>query len=206
MLSHIINQLKTYRPNTRGVKRESAVLIPLICHNDEWHLLFERRALTLNAQPGEICFPGGGIEPDESTLDAAIRETCEELNIEVKDIEVLGQIDSILTRFDTIIHCHVGIIHLPLESIRYSEDEVDLLFTVPMTYFLSHDPDVYWMHSRFDIDEDFPFDSIPNGRNYNFKNASYPTVFYQYEDFTIWGLTARMVQHFVEILKEDPSV
>ncbi|NEU34154.1 CoA pyrophosphatase, partial [bacterium LRH843] len=57
-----------------------AVLVPLVQKQDELHVLFEVRAHHLRRQPGEICFPGGKIEPNDSTpQDAAVRETTEEL-------------------------------------------------------------------------------------------------------------------------------
>ena len=47
---------------------QSAIVIPIIKVNDELHILFEVRALSLNNQPGEICFPGGKIEKNEDAL------------------------------------------------------------------------------------------------------------------------------------------
>src|SRR5690554_1903096 len=71
----------------------SAVLIPLVHMNGEWHILFEVRSLTMRKQPGDISFPGGRIEStDSSPLAAAIRETYEELGVNPKDIQVLGEI------------------------------------------------------------------------------------------------------------------
>lgn len=74
--------------NTRIPKRieqekdkVSAVMIPLIKKNDGYHILFEVRSNKLSQQPGEICFPGGRREHDETSMEASIRETCEELLI-----------------------------------------------------------------------------------------------------------------------------
>ena len=68
-----------------------AVLIPLVQVNDEWHVLFEVRSLTMRKQPGDISFPGGRIDPtDASPMEAAIRETHEELGVDPTCIQVLG--------------------------------------------------------------------------------------------------------------------
>ncbi len=74
--------------NTRIPKRieqekdkVSAVMIPLIKENDGYHILFEVRSNKLSQQPGEICFPGGRREQDETSMETSIRETCEELLI-----------------------------------------------------------------------------------------------------------------------------
>lgn len=60
--------------NTRIPKRieqekdkVSAVMIPLIKKNDGYHILFEVRSNKLSQQPGEICFPGGRREHDETS-------------------------------------------------------------------------------------------------------------------------------------------
>ncbi len=200
MTSSFIHQLEKYIPNTTGVKRLSSVLLPLIKINGTWHLLYEVRALNLSSQPGEICFPGGKIEGKETPKTAAIRETCEELLIDESHVEVIGQLDSVLTSFNMLIHCYVGIIHTPYESIQFSTDEVDHVFTVPLETLKALNPEEHLIDSAFSLPEDFPYDSIPNGKDYNFRNKSYPIIFYRYRDYDIWGLTARMTQNFINIL------
>ena len=205
MIDKLIETIKSHKANTSGVKRQSSVLIPLIKRNDAWHLLYERRSFDLKSQPGEICFPGGSIEAVEHPRDAAIRETCEELNLTRDSIEIIGQIDSIMTSFDMLIHCYVGLLHCNFEDIDYSKDEVDLIFTVPIEYLMENPPMSYLINSKFDLADDFPFESIPNGKNYNFKSMSYPIVFYDYENYTIWGLTARMTEQFIGMIKRESS-
>lgn len=200
MLKDIENIIGSHKANSTGVKKQSSVLMPLIQHNDTWNLLFERRALTLNSQPGEICFPGGIVEKDEHPMEAAIRETCEELNLTETHIRLIGQIDSVMTSFDMLIHCYVGVIDIEYEKIIPSISEVDDLILVPLDYLLTVQPETYKISSKFDLDIDFPFEAIPNGKNYNFKNTHYPIVFYNYENITIWGLTARMVYNLIDLL------
>ncbi|MDH8677614.1 CoA pyrophosphatase [Fusibacter bizertensis] len=203
MIDTLIDLIQGHKPNTSGVRRQSSVLIPLILRDGCWHLLFEKRALTLKSQPGEICFPGGSIEEIEHSREAAIRETCEELGILDSDIQLIGQIDSILTSFDMIIHCFVGIIKYDFDKIPFSKDEVDHIFTVPVQYFVKHQPTTYIIDSKFKLSDDFPYQSIPEGKNYNFKTMKYPVVFYDYEDYTIWGLTARMTEQFINMLEQS---
>lgn len=206
MIDKLIETIKSHKPNTSGVKRQSSVLIPLIKRDDTWHLLYERRSYDLKSQPGEICFPGGSIEAVEHPRDAAIRETCEELNLTQDAIEVIGQIDSIMTSFDMLIHCYVGLLHSQFEDIDYSKDEVDLIFTVPIEHLINNPPMSYLINSKFDLADDFPFESIPNGKNYNFKSMSYPIVFYDYDVYTIWGLTARMTEQFIGMIKRESEM
>ncbi len=205
MIDKLIETIKSHKANTSGVKRQSSVLLPLIKRNDTWHLLFERRSFDLKSQPGEICFPGGTIETLEHPRDAAIRETCEELNLNPSNIEIIGQIDTIMTSFDMLIHCYVGMLTCHFEDIAFSKNEVDMIFTVPIDHFMQNPPTSYLIKSKFDLSDDFPFQSIPNGKDYNFKLMSYPVVFYNYELYTIWGLTARMTEQFINMIKRGSN-
>lgn len=200
--SKIHSKIQSIKPNKSGVKRAASILIPLIEREDELHILFEKRALHLNSQPGEICFPGGKIESLERSCETAIRETCEELNLNEDEVTIIGQIDSILTSFDMIIHCYVGKISRSFEDIDFSRSEVDTIFTIPLSKLKTLEPQVYKIQTKMSLPDDFPFSSIPNGKDYNFKNTVYPVVFYHYDDYIIWGLTARMTQNFITLLDD----
>jgi len=202
----IFDSIRRYTPNTTGVNRNSSVLIPIILIDNQWHILYEVRSNFLSSQPGEICFPGGKIEENESPQTAAIRETCEELNLDSQTIEIIGHIDSVLTNFDMIIHCFVAIIKNDFELISPSQDEVDHLFAVPIDYLISHVPEEYELESKFTLSEHFPYENIPNGKDYNFRISSYPIIFYQYKNYNIWGLTARMTKNFIEVMKNSPNM
>lgn len=199
----ITKSILSHNPNIFGVNKKSSILIPIIERNDSLHILYEIRSLKLKSQPGEICFPGGKVDSGEHPCESAIRETCEELNINSESIEIIGQIDSILTSFDMIIHCFIGKINLSFEEINHSTDEVEELFTIPIEELVNIDPQIYSIKTEFVLPGDFPFSQIPNGKNYNFKNNSYPVVFYKYRDYNIWGLTARMTQNFISIIRND---
>ena len=54
--------------------RRSAVLVPLLYRGGEPELLFEQRSFLLEHQPGEVCFPGGRVEENETPEEAAVRE------------------------------------------------------------------------------------------------------------------------------------
>ena len=73
-----------------GVKRPrpAAVLIPLLPNGNSYDVLFEVRSAGI-AQPGDICFPGGTMEPGETPEVAAVRETTEELLVSREQIRVL---------------------------------------------------------------------------------------------------------------------
>ncbi len=70
--------------------REGAVLILLYPHEDDIYTLLTVRSSALRTHSGQISLPGGRIDPGESAVDTALRETLEELGILPDTIEVLG--------------------------------------------------------------------------------------------------------------------
>ncbi len=201
-MKDLFQGLSLYEPNTSGVSRQSAVLIPLIKLQGEYHLVFEVRAHTLRTQPGEICFPGGQLDRHEDPKEAAIRETCEELHIEPERIEIIGQLDSILTQFDMLIHCYVGIIDSDFNTISPNPSEVHKLFTVPLNHLRHQTPAAYTMQTAYKVPTNFPFNDIPDGKDYQFKQRHNQILFYKYKHYTIWGLTAIMIQNLCQVLTD----
>jgi 8-oxo-dGTP pyrophosphatase MutT (NUDIX family) len=53
-------------------------------------VLLLQRAQTLEDHPGQVAFPGGGIDPDESAVNAALREAEEETGLNPAGVDVLG--------------------------------------------------------------------------------------------------------------------
>lgn len=194
--------LSNYKPKTEASYKYSAVLIPLINIDNEYHLLFEVRSFNLNSQPGDICFPGGKTEEGESSQESAIRETMEELNIDRDQIKILGEVDTIMTPFNLIIRVFVGeLLDVDIDKINYSKDEVEEIFTVPLSYFLQNEPKSYIFNSQMIVPEDFPMEKVYNGENYNWRKGKYPIYIYEYNDKFIWGMTARMTVQFIELFK-----
>lgn len=178
-----------------------AVLLPLVQHKSKLSLLFEVRAPNLTYQPGEICFPGGHIEEeDRNPGAAALRETSEELGIPTTDIEMLGSLNVLLTPFQYRIHPFVAFIndHTLLQP---AKSEVDKLFFVPIDYLLTNPPVVSYLDIVMNPNENFPYHLIPGGKKYPWKKGKYPIYFYNYEHYTIWGITARILHHFLELTK-----
>ncbi|KAF9563951.1 hypothetical protein CPC08DRAFT_705669 [Agrocybe pediades] len=80
-------------PQADKKTRNAAVLIPFCNVDNEPGLLLEVRAKTLRSHSGEISFPGGRVDETDSTLvNAALRETQEELGIDPRRVEILGRI------------------------------------------------------------------------------------------------------------------
>lgn len=197
-LMRIKAKLQNKSPMPVDVKNRFSVMIPLIKRRGEIHLLFEKRALTLRNQPGEISFPGGRIEKNESPRDAAIRETCEELLIGDEDIEIYSEGDFLVNPYAAIIYTFIGEIKKDFFEISPSKDEVERIFTVPLKFFMENNPKSYSLNLKVNRSEDFPYHLIPNGESYKFKRGREEVLFYDYKGEIIWGFTAKIVRRFVE--------
>lgn len=181
-----------------------AVLLPLVEVNNEVHILFEVRSLTMRRQPGEVCFPGGRIEKEEDPQKAAVRETSEELGIHESEIVDVFPLDYMVSAFGTIIYPFVGIISDPSKIIP-NEAEVGEVFTVPLSFFKKNQPDSYKINFQVQPEDGFPFDLIIGGENYNWQTRKMDEYFYRANGKVIWGLTARVLTHFIELMENHHS-
>lgn len=200
---HDLMQKLTHRkPGILGSDQFSkyAVLLPLIQKDEEWHVLFEVRSSKLRRQPGEVCFPGGRMDlTDENEQHTAVRETSEELGISGKSIRKITPLDYMISPFGTIIYPFVGLIESE-EEIRPNPSEVDRIFTVPLSFLKGYQPEIFQVEFKVMPEKDFPLNQIPGGENYNWQTRKMDECFYFYEDKVIWGLTARILKHFVELI------
>mgnify|MGYP000126448359 FL=1 len=200
-ISLIKETFENRKGNPMGLTNHYSVLLPLVKIDDSWHVLFEVRSEKLDRQPNEISFPGGKVEENETFKDGAIRETCEELNIQPSSITVLGELDYIMSN-NSAVYGFVGVLEdIDVDYIEYNEKEVDHVFTVPLDFFLSNEPEVHYTKLEVVPNEDFPYHLIQNGRDYNWNKGKQVVYFYVYEDYVIWGMTARFMKNFVDILK-----
>ncbi len=201
-IDKIRNKLRAHKLNGGGTYHYYAVLIPLVEVEGDQHLLYEVRSENLKSQPGEVCFPGGRMEIDENPMNTAIRETCEELGIQPDQIEIMEEIKPIITPFNVVIYVFVGRLKInSIEDLPFNPDEVKEVFTVPVAYLYDNEPEKYTVESVFNFPEDFPFHKIHNGKSYNWRNGSYDILFYEYDQRTIWGMTAKMTRNLMKILK-----
>lgn len=182
-----------------------AVLLPIIEKENKLHILFEVRSHELRRQPGEICFPGGRIDPtDKNQKQTAIRETMEELGIGESEILDVSPLDFMVNPFGTIIYPFVGFLNdsTPLNP---NPAEVAEVFAVPLSYLQESGPQTYQINFKLEPEENFPFHQIIGGEKYNWQTRRMEEHFYYFEDKVIWGLTARILTHFLDVINKESS-
>lgn len=180
--------------------KKYAVLAPLLDTSEGIFLLFEKRSDHLKRQPGEICFPGGKLEPMETLQACAVRETTEELLIQKEQIDIIGPGDVYLSPFNLMLHPFIGIIRDYQDT--YSRDEVSEIIKVPLDYFRHQQPSHFENSLIHKPPEDFPYEWIPAGENYPWSRGTYDVYFYQYENHIIWGMTAHILKSVVGLIDQ----
>lgn len=164
--------------------RPAGVLLPLFRKNDETHILLTKRTDKVDQHKGQISFPGGAFSvEDMDCLTTALRETEEEIGIEMDLIEVLGELDQVVTMTDFRICPYVGIIPYPY-PFKLSPFEVDRLIELPLDYLLEH----------AEVKE----------TTFTLQGKPFVNLVLDYQGDIIWGATARILKNFMDILMEYP--
>ena len=208
MMSDFCSRLGTVlRNRTCDIENESdystsAVVVPLVRHHGRLGILFEVRSAGLNWQPGDICFPGGRIELDDaSPMEAAVRETCEELGLPSSAIEVLGPLSYMVSPIGVMLYPFAAYIK-DYDLIRPNNGEVAEVFVVPLDYLINCEPLTAHMELATRPLPDFPLELLENSYAKDWKRrTTYPVLFYQYDGHVIWGLTARVLFGFLNICR-----
>lgn len=199
-IKNIKYKLKKIKPKPMDYDVSFAVLVPLIEIDGELNLIYEVRSNSIT-QPGEISFPGGRIEEDESPEEAAVRETSEELLINKSNIEIISELNYASSKSGAFVFTFLGLIkEVDAYEIDYNIDEVSEVFFAPLSFFLENPPEKYYMNYYPKADKDFPYHMVNNGEDYNWERIRYPVYFYKYYNYIIWGLTAKITYSFIKEL------
>lgn len=202
-IKNIEHIFKERKPGVVGQYRYFSVLFPLVEKDGELHVLFEVRARDMKTQPGEVCFPGGMLEGDETPAQCAIRETCEEIGICEDDIRLIARLDSVVNYSGFTIYSYLGVIDArALEHLKCNEGEVDEVFFVPLAWFVANAPKVHDIEIKPDI-TNFPYEDVGVDKDYSWRCGRMDVPVYTWEGHYIWGLTGRMVRNFVRIITGD---
>lgn len=187
---------RNHVPGLQQSKTPYAVLVPVVYESGkEPALLFEVRSHQLRRQPGEVCFPGGRMEPGETPIECALREAWEELGIPAEAVEVIGTMDFIANRSGFLLYPILAkVMGCGMEQERINPREVDHTFTVPVSFFEQTAPELWNYPLVAQIPADFPYERTGIARDYPWKGDQAEVAFYFYENYTIWGLTAGIVR------------
>ena len=179
MLDKITNKIRVYsgRPPVEEL-RKAAVLIA-ITDSDDPELIYTLRSNKVGSHGGEVSFPGGMYEVEDENLETtALRESKEETGLDISKVDILGPIDTVVSRFNISVTPYVGIVPNNIE-LNNNSDEIEACFKVPLSFLLQ--------------DKRHRNDEIKRNGDIFFMPA------YEYDSYIIWGLTAMMTVDFLNI-------
>jgi 8-oxo-dGTP pyrophosphatase MutT (NUDIX family) len=161
---------------------DAAVLVPLYVSGGELHAVFTRRREDLRRHPGEISFPGGRQDDDETDLRlTALREAEEEIGLPARAVELVGALQptpTIATNY--AVYPFVGLIE-PGRAWQPSANEVAEVMEVPLSTLRAG-------YER---------------RRLMRRGVPFRTDVYVIGEDVIWGATARMVGDLLDRLPDD---
>ncbi len=117
--------------------REAAVLVAVVERAGEASVILTKRTETLRSHSGQIAFPGGRVDPDDESAEAAaLREAEEEIGLARATVEVVGRLPDYLTGSGYRIAPVLGIAQ-PSFTLTLNPAEVDAAFEVPLRFLMT---------------------------------------------------------------------
>lgn len=157
----------------------AAVIIPFFAVDNDAHILFTLRTEEVEHHKGQVSFPGGAREQQDSSLEeTALRETQEEIGLPANIVNIIGQLDDFPTISDFLVTPFVALIPYPYPH-RINTAEVAEILEVPLEIFLT---DRY-----FEMKEK------------EYAGRKYPVYYYHYRHVVIWGITGFILNRFIEL-------
>jgi 8-oxo-dGTP pyrophosphatase MutT (NUDIX family) len=174
--SALTNKIKPSAFSKLDENKLASVLI--IIYGKEPTILMTEKAKTLKVHAGEISFPGGKwCEKDIDLLETALRETEEELDIQISKKQVIGQLEPVITlNSKYMITPFVAILNKihPLNP----NSEVDSVLHIPFVPFL----------------KTMAKDTDPSHRSIKEMYT------FTFEEYQVWGASARMLRQIFMLL------
>ena len=159
--------------------RSSAVLVAITDGSDGAEVLLTRRSEALRSHRGEISFPGGRVDAGETFEAAALREAHEEVALDPSVVQLRGRLDPIATMVSRSFIVPVVATVDQKPTLSPAADEVDRIMWVPLVELARADT------FREEI--------------WDFGGQRRPIFFFELDDETIWGATARMLHQLLRV-------
>ena len=179
MLRKIKTNLKGFIGSPPIEDLPKAAVLLAITAEEEPELIYTLRSNKVASHKGEVAFPGGREEEgDLSLADTALREAEEEIGLDRNLVEILGSLDTTVSRYGISVTPYVGIIP-PNPNLNESSSEIESYFRVPISYLAN---DI--RHRN---------DKVTEGGETFYMPA------YKYNEYIIWGLTAMITVNFLRL-------
>jgi 8-oxo-dGTP pyrophosphatase MutT (NUDIX family) len=158
--------------------KESAVVFPLYLNQGIWHTAFMRRPSSQGVHSGQLSFPGGRLELNETHLEAALRESMEEVGIEPHQWNVIGELSPLYIPPSHFVVQPFIAVGPENPQFHFNTSEVVEWIEHPVSDLLK--PGIIQRKDIFVAKFNRTFDS----------------GYFDIQGHTLWGATAIMVQEF----------
>jgi 8-oxo-dGTP pyrophosphatase MutT (NUDIX family) len=162
-------------------RQSAAVLIPLFEEDGEARVILTRRSSNLRSHTGEVSFPGGRIDADETPVQAALREAHEEIGLDPASVELIGSLAPLTTMSrSSAITPFVGL--LPdRPDLKPNPAEVELAFDVSLAELLA--------------------DDVFEEEIWAWTDGEDRSIYFWYlPDDILWGATARIIHELLSLV------
>ena len=161
----------------------AAVLVPIVEHSNNLSVLLTQRSTLLKNHPGQISFPGGRIEAsDAGPLEAALRESEEEIGLAREHVRFVGYLDPHLVLTGFWITPVVAFVQ-PGFELKLDPREVSSTFEVPLTHL-------------FDV-------ANHQSRERMIGNTAFQVHDIPFGEHNIWGATAGILMSLYRLINAD---
>ncbi len=168
-------------PEMSGRPRRGAVLLVLYSKKGTTHLVLTRRGDDLNLHAGQISFPGGRREVGESLQSTALREAHEEIDLDLKQLEIIGRLSCLyIWPSDYQVYPFVSWYEGP-QQFRPQDSEVAEILEVPLRRLL--DPENQYEEP------------------WEIRGFQVQVPYYLVASHKVWGATAMMLSEFLERIR-----
>ncbi|MCL1864494.1 MAG: CoA pyrophosphatase [Spirochaetes bacterium] len=180
----LLNRTKRSVENSEYKKAAVMIIFMEIEHSP--YVLLTLRTDRVSTHKGQVSFPGGGFDSsDKSMLDTALRETMEEVGIDPNEIEILGEFDEYISIAGFHVYTFVGALNR-IQKYNPSKDEIDIILEAPFSIFYNEE--------------------YTKCEKINYGGRDYDVYYYDYNNATIWGLTARILTDFSRKICKDKTI
>ena len=163
--------------------RVAGVLVAVVMHRAGAAVLLTERASGLRQHSGQIAFPGGKMDPEDSTpLETALREAEEEIGLDRRHVRPLGYLDAYLSGTNFFVVPALALVE-PGFALQVNPHEVACAFEVPLDFLM--DERNHELHAR----------------EWNGRIRTYYAM--PFRDRYIWGVTAGILRNMHEKLYGD---
>ena len=177
-IRQLLSSKLTTTPNHDGTKLASVLVV---IYGKEPKVVMTKKSEILKIHAGEISFPGGKWDTkDKDLLNTALRETKEEINLEIKPEQIIGQLKPVrtlnsgftITPFVTVVN--------ELSNLKHNF-EVESVLHIPLEPFLKT------------LEDD------PDPKHHSIQEM----YVFKFNDHIVWGASARILKQIVDIFKKN---